>query len=151
MAPLRTLEWMARLQMLGVAAASALAGFLTTFTLLHLNAGAMWLRYGASVIAAYGVFLLLVVRCGRYYRENPRLAAPLRGLLREPSPTGERESRRGSWGVQEVLGDLIECSFDDLGVVLLLLLAGLGIAYVAAWLTPEWIAILDWKASSAWR
>jgi hypothetical protein len=51
---------MARLQMLAVAMGSAAAGFLTTFTLLHLHVQAMWLRYGVSVIVAYGLFLLLI-------------------------------------------------------------------------------------------
>ena len=39
---------------------AGLAGFLTSFSLLHLNVFSMWLRYPIAILIAYGVFLLLL-------------------------------------------------------------------------------------------
>ena len=39
---------------------TALAGFLTSYTLLHLHLFSMWLRYPVAILISYGVFLLLL-------------------------------------------------------------------------------------------
>ena len=56
--------------MFSVVAASGLVGFLTSVTLLHLHLRSMWLRYGLSVGAAYGGFLILVWVWILYYRRR---------------------------------------------------------------------------------
>lgn len=43
-----------------ILAATGAAGFLVSFTLLHMGLTRMWLRYPVAVLAAYGVFLLLL-------------------------------------------------------------------------------------------
>lgn len=37
-----------------------MAGFLTSFCLLHLGVSRMWLRYPVAILTAYGVFLMLL-------------------------------------------------------------------------------------------
>src|SRR5215813_9928754 len=49
-----------RLQMSLILLLAGLAGFLTSFSLLHLNVFSMWLRYPIAILMAYGVFLLLL-------------------------------------------------------------------------------------------
>ena len=39
---------------------TGLAGFLASFSLLHLNVSRMWIRYPIAILIAYGVFLLLL-------------------------------------------------------------------------------------------
>ena len=56
--------------MFSVVAASGLVGFLTSVTLLHLHLRSMWSRYGLSVAAAYGAFLILVWVWILYYRRR---------------------------------------------------------------------------------
>jgi hypothetical protein len=135
--------------MLAVAAGSGLAGFLTSFSLLHLQVQAMWLRYGLSVLVAYGVFLVLVRAWTQYYRARPAQIVFLQGVPREDS------------GPKFGLGDLLDLGdvldFVDCGgivtVLLLLLLAVLAgyWAFSAAVLVPEWIAaiVLDCVLSAA--
>src|ERR1051325_9223462 len=43
-----------------ILAATGAAGFLVSFALLHMGVARMWLRYPLAVLAAYGVFLLLL-------------------------------------------------------------------------------------------
>ena len=140
---------MPRLQMLGVAAASALAGFLTSFSLLHLHVHAMWLRYGLSVAAAYAAFLILIRVCTQYYSANAARVALLECVRRE-----DTASRFG-------LGDLIDLGdaldfldIDGIGQILPVLLLSVVAVYIAvsaAILVPEWIAaiVLDCVLSSA--
>jgi hypothetical protein len=49
-----------RLQMLGVVTLAALAGFLVSFTLLHLGLTSMGIRYAIATIGGYGVFVVAV-------------------------------------------------------------------------------------------
>ena len=49
-----------RLQMLLILMLAGLAGFLTSFSLLHLHVFSMRLRYPIAILIAYGVFLLLL-------------------------------------------------------------------------------------------
>src|ERR1051326_8671168 len=121
---------MARLQMLCVAMGSAVAGFLTTFTLLHLDVDAMWLRYGASVLAAYGVFLAMTRWGIGSYRENPGQLPQRAGYVERPSLGGG-----------DLLGDALDLICEDLGLIVVLIMAGGGLVYLAAWLLPEWISI----------
>lgn len=51
---------MPRVLMSLILAATGAAGFLVSFALLHMGVGRMWLRYPFAVLAAYGVFLLLL-------------------------------------------------------------------------------------------
>jgi hypothetical protein len=39
---------------------TGMAGFLTSFCLLHLGVSRMWLRYPIAILTAYGVFLMLL-------------------------------------------------------------------------------------------
>jgi len=39
---------------------TGMAGFLTSFCLLHLGVSRMWLRYPVAILTAYGVFLMLL-------------------------------------------------------------------------------------------
>ncbi len=49
-----------RLQMSLIVACTGAAGFVASFLLLHLGLRRLWPRYALAVVAAYGVFLLLV-------------------------------------------------------------------------------------------
>lgn len=49
-----------RLQMLAVVSLAAIAGFVVSFTLLHLGLTSMGVRYAIATIAGYGVFVLAV-------------------------------------------------------------------------------------------
>jgi hypothetical protein len=49
-----------RLQVSVIFAFTGLAGFLTSYALLHAGIGAMWFRYAVAILIAYGVFLLLL-------------------------------------------------------------------------------------------
>jgi len=60
---------MPRLLMSLILAATGAAGFLVSFALLHLGVARMWLRYPLAVLAAYGVFLLLL-RIWLHLRRN---------------------------------------------------------------------------------
>ena len=51
---------MPRVLMSLILAATGAAGFLVSFALLHAGVARMWLRYPLAVLAAYGVFLLLL-------------------------------------------------------------------------------------------
>ena len=51
---------MPRLQMSLILLLTGLAGFLASFSLLHLNVSRMWIRYPIAILIAYGVFLLLL-------------------------------------------------------------------------------------------
>lgn len=51
---------MPRVLMSLILAATGAAGFLVSFALLHAGVTRMWLRYPFAVLAAYGVFLLLL-------------------------------------------------------------------------------------------
>jgi len=140
---------MPRLQMLGVAAASALAGFLTSFGLLHLHVHALWLRYGLSVVAAYAAFLILIRAWTQYYRANATRIMLLQCVRRED--TASRFSLRDLID----LGDAFDfLDIDGIGHILLVLLLGVIAVYLAvsaAILVPEWIAaiVLDCVLSAA--
>ena len=56
---LRRRRW-PRFQVSLILAGAALAGFLTSFSLLHAGIMWMWLRYFVAIFVAYGVFLLLL-------------------------------------------------------------------------------------------
>src|SRR5688500_16626368 len=49
-----------RVEMSLILAATGAAGFLASFSMLHLGLSLMWLRYGLSVLFAYAVFLALL-------------------------------------------------------------------------------------------
>ena len=51
---------MPRVEMSLILAATGAAGFLASFSMLHLGLSLMWLRYGLAVLFAYAVFLLLL-------------------------------------------------------------------------------------------
>jgi hypothetical protein len=51
---------MPRLQVALILLLTGLAGFLTSFSLLHLGISRMWLRYPIAILIAYCVFLLLL-------------------------------------------------------------------------------------------
>lgn len=51
---------MPRFQVSLILSLAGLAGFLTSFSLLHLGVPWMWLRYPIAILFAYGVFLLLL-------------------------------------------------------------------------------------------
>jgi hypothetical protein len=133
---------MARVQMVGIAAATSLAGFLTTFTLLQLHMHAMWLRYGLAVLVAYGVFLLLIHLCIQHYQGRPdRLL-----VLRIEYPEG-RESGGGWRSALHSLDllDLIADGVDGIlaGILIAVVCAGVICVVVStAFLIPEWIAEL---------
>ncbi len=60
-----------RFQMTFILLLTGLAGFLTSFSLLHLGIGQMWLRYPVAIFAAYCVFLLLL-RVWLWLQDNRR-------------------------------------------------------------------------------
>ena len=134
---------MPRLQMFGVAFGSTLAGFLTTFTLLQLHVQAMWLRYGVSVLVAYGVFLLLVRAWMLHYRAHPERLELLRELQKKrPKKELRRERPHRSFG-WDVLGDLFEPIFDlEVLWYLLLIVLACVLGVYLFWTIPEWIAEL---------
>jgi hypothetical protein len=49
-----------RIQVTLILTLTALAGFLTSFCLLHSGVHSMWLRYPLAILMAYGVFLVLL-------------------------------------------------------------------------------------------
>jgi hypothetical protein len=53
-------ESMPKFQMSLILLLTGLAGFLASFSLLHLNVTRMWIRYPIAILIAYGVFLLLL-------------------------------------------------------------------------------------------
>lgn len=54
-----------------IVTATGLAGFLASFTMLHLGLEKMWLRYPLAVGISYGVFLLLL-RVWIFYQQSER-------------------------------------------------------------------------------
>ena len=64
--------------------ATALAGFLSSMTMLRLGLDAMWLRYPLAVLVAWGVFLLLV----RTWAERERDLIRLDEALGQPGMEG---------------------------------------------------------------
>jgi hypothetical protein len=134
---------MARIQMFGVAAATSLAGFLTTFTLLQLRVHAMWLRYGLAVLVAYGVFLLLIHRCMQHYQGRPDRLLVLRREGRE-SGGGWRHALHAldALDLFDVIG---EAGLGGILVAMLITIVSVALIYVVAStavLIPEWIAEL---------
>jgi len=129
--------------MFGVAAATSLAGFVTTFILLQLHVHSMWLRYGLAVLVAYGVFLLLIHACIEHYQgRQERLL-----ILRTEYPEG-RESY-GGWRHALHLLDLFdvigEAGLGGILAAILMTIVSVALVYVAtstAALIPEWIAEL---------
>jgi hypothetical protein len=126
--------------MIGVAAATSLAGFLTTFTLLHLQVQPMWVRYGLSVVVAYGVFLLLVRAWIRHYRSHPA-DVPVLQLV-------HRDESKSEFGWRDLLDfgdvlDFLECG----GIITVILIVVLSVTCLyliasTAILIPEFIAEL---------
>lgn len=53
-------DGMPRFQMSLILLFTGLAGFLASFSLLHLSVSRMWIRYPIAILIAYGVFLLLL-------------------------------------------------------------------------------------------
>lgn len=51
---------MPKFQMSLILLFTGLAGFLASYSLLHLNVTRMWIRYPIAILIAYGVFLLLL-------------------------------------------------------------------------------------------
>jgi hypothetical protein len=131
---------MPRLQMFLVAAATSMAGFLTTLTLLLLHVETMWLRYGLAVVVAYGVFLILIHEWIKDYRENGE-KMPLLRMMRRTEP------RSGfSWRDLLDFGDVLDV-FDFGGIlsaIVIVFFLVLVLYYIAsaAILIPEWIAEL---------
>ncbi len=68
-----------RFQMSLILLLTGLAGFLTSFSLLHLGIGQMWLRYPVAIFAAYCVFLLLL-RVWLWLQDNRRSEMDLPGM-----------------------------------------------------------------------
>ena len=68
-----------RFQMSFILLLTGLSGFLTSFSLLHLGIGQMWLRYPVAIFAAYCVFLLLL-RVWLWLQDNRQSDVDLSGM-----------------------------------------------------------------------
>jgi len=69
-----------RIQVSLILSLTALAGFLTSFTLLQFGVKAMWLRYPVATLVAYCVFLLLLglwLRLQRHGADSDPLSDPV--------------------------------------------------------------------------
>ena len=100
-----------RLQVSLILSLTGMAGFLTSFCLLHLGVSRMWLRYPIAILTAYGVFLMLLGIWLWLQRHSPDIDPDLSTLDFTPSSTsGPGESLHfgggdagaggagGSWG-----------------------------------------------------
>jgi hypothetical protein len=92
---------MPRLQVSVILLLTGLAGFLTSFLLLHLGISRMWLRYPIAIAVAYCVFLLLLhlwlwLQRGR--KLDPPLDVPGPDLLPDALPRASESLRFGGGG-----------------------------------------------------
>lgn len=133
-----------RIQMFVMVSGTALAGFLSSVLFLRLGLHSMWLRYGLSVVTAYGVFLTFLWFWVIYYRG--KLSSSLDGgdLLDLTDGVCQLFSSKSSGdpvtGINQLAedpgGDIpLKSAFDlelDEMLVLLALLAAIGSAFVCS-------------------
>ena len=137
---------------------TGLAGFLASFSLLHLNVSRMWIRYPIAILVAYGVFLLLLrLWLWIYGRDmdvdlDPELAEvvlepPFGGSVPSEVPHFNKRAEIGnsrgggstSWSGFDFDLDLEEGWFLIIAVIALIgaLIASLYIIYIAPLLLAE--------------
>ena len=92
---------MPRLQVAAILLFTGLAGFLTSFLLLHLGLSRMWLRYPMAAIVGYCVFLLILylwLWLRRGGKLDPDFDAPGLELIPEAIPAGSESFKFGGGG-----------------------------------------------------
>ena len=92
---------MPRLQVSAILLFTGLAGFLTSFLLLHLGVSRMWLRYPMAAIVAYCVFLLILylwLWLRRGGKLDPNFDAPGLEFIPDALPAGSESFKFGGGG-----------------------------------------------------
>lgn len=160
---------MPRLQVSAILLFTGLAGFLTSFLLLHLGLSRMWLRYPMAAIVAYCLFLLILylwLWLRRGGKLDPNFDAPGLELIPEAISTRSESFKfggggdfggagaGGSWG--ESASDVARVSADSVSdasgfdvdldegwpivLAIVLLLGGLVASFYIIYIAPALLA-----------
>ena len=155
-----------RIQVSLILSLTALAGFLTSFTLLHSGVPWMWLRYPIAISIAYCVFLLLLALWLRLQRRGLNIGLPVLDFI-SSGPVGPVENLQfggngdfsgggagGSWGESVTssgassggsASDALDLDIDLEGAWLILLaivalVGGLIVAFYIIYIAPALLA-----------